>query len=149
MLLPMAMFSNRTIIAAVFTIAIATSLIVVSGGLVASAVAKKEKEKQNGSDMVSTVSSSSKDSSSPPAALGDDSTKSGSANADDSSGSTGDTSDIPGTNLRSLSKCQSSAAEDGDLTQAEGAKCLRQVFWVCIKKPLIYQHFFDNIKNIR
>jgi hypothetical protein len=123
----MAMFSNRTIMAALFTIAIATSLIVVSGGLVGSALAKKEK--QNGTDMVPTVSSSSKDSSSPPVVLGDDSTKSGSANADDdSSGSTGDTSGISGKDLRTLSKCQSGAAEDGDLTQAEVTDCYHQVF---------------------
>jgi hypothetical protein len=91
MLLPMVMFTNR-IMAALFTIAIATSLIVVSGGLVGFALAKKEK--QNGSDMVPTVSSSSKDSSTTPVVLGDGSTKSGSANADDSSGSTGDTSGV-------------------------------------------------------
>jgi hypothetical protein len=124
----MAMFSNRTIMAALFTIAIATSLILVSGGLVGSALAKKEK--QNGTDMVPAVISSSKDSSSPPTAvLGDDSTKSGSANADDdSSGSTGDTSGISGKDLRTLSKCQSGAAEDGDLTQAEVTDCYHQVF---------------------
>ena len=121
----MAMISDRTM-AALFTIAIATSLILVSDGLVWSALAKKEK--QNGTDMVPTVSSSSKDSSSPPAVLGDDSTKSGSTNADDSSGSTGDTSGISAKNLRSLSKCQSSAAEDGDLTQAEVTDCYHQVF---------------------
>jgi hypothetical protein len=38
----MAMFTNRTM-AALFTIAIATSLIVVSGGFVGSALAKKRK----------------------------------------------------------------------------------------------------------
>ena len=120
----MAMFSNRTM-AALFTIATVTSLIVVSCGLVGSALAKKEK--QIGSDMVPIVSSS-KDSSSPPAVLGDDSTKSGSTNADDSSGSTGDTSGISGKDLRTLSKCQSGAAEDGDLTQAEVTDCYHQVF---------------------
>src|SRR5919205_251815 len=113
MLLPMVMFTNR-IMAALFTIAIATSLIVVSGGLVGFALAKKEK--QNGSDMVPTVSSSSKDSSTTPVVLGDDSTK-----------SAGDTSGVSGKNLRSLSKCQSTAAEDGDLTQAEVTDCYHQV----------------------
>ena len=122
----MAMISDRTM-AALFTIAIATSLILVSDGLVWSALAKKEK--QNGTDMAPTVSSSSKDSSSPLAVLGDDSTKSGSVNADDSSGSIGDTSgNISGKDLRTLSKCQSGAAEDGDLTQDEVTDCYHQVF---------------------
>jgi hypothetical protein len=122
----MAMISDRTM-AALFTIAIATSLILVSDGLVWSALAKKEK--QNGTDMVPTVSSSSKDSSSPLAVLGDDSTKSGSVNADDSSGGIGDTSgNISGKDLRTLSKCQSGAAEDGDLTQDEVTDCYHQVF---------------------
>ena len=122
----MAMFSNRTTMAALFTIAIATSLLVVSG-LVGSALAKKEKQ-DDGPDMVPTLSSSSKDTSSPPALLGDDSTKSGSANADDPSGSTGDTSGISGKDLRTLSKCQSGAAQDGDLTQAEVTDCYHQIF---------------------
>jgi hypothetical protein len=77
---------------------------------------------------VPTVSSLSEDTSSSPAVLGDDSTKSGSSNADDSSGSTGDTSGISAKDLKSLSKCQSDSAADGDLTQAEVTDCYRQVF---------------------
>ena len=121
----MAMFSNRTM-AALFTIAIASSLIVVSGGLVGSALAKKEKQDESGT--VPTVSSLGKDTSSLPAVLRDDSAKSGSANAGDSSGATGDTSGVSAKDLKSLSKCQSGAAEDGDLTQAEVTDCYRQVF---------------------
>ena len=60
--------------------------------------------------------------------LRDDSPKSKSTNADDSSGSTGDTSGISAKDLKSLSKCQSGAAEDGDLTQAEVTDCYSQVF---------------------
>jgi hypothetical protein len=129
MLLPLAMFSNRTITAALFTIAIATSLIVVSSGsLVGSVLAKKEKQ-NDGSNMVPTVSlSSGKDTSSPPAVLREDSTKLNGANADDSSGSTGDTSGVPGKDLKTLSNCESSSAEDGDLTQAEVTDCYHQAF---------------------
>ena len=115
----MAMFTNRTIMAALFTIAIATSLIVVSGGgFVGSAFAKKATD----------TSSTDEDKSSLPAVLGDNSPKSKSTNADDSSGSTGDTNGISAKDLKSLSKCQSGAAEDGDLTQAEVTDCYHQVF---------------------
>jgi hypothetical protein len=113
----MAMFTNRTM-PALFTIAIASSLIVVSGGFVGSALAKK------GSD----TSSTDEDKSSLPTVLGDDSPKSKSTNADDSSGPTGDTSGISAKDLKSLSKCQSGAAADGDLTQAEVTDCYSQVF---------------------
>ncbi|MFL6316754.1 MAG: hypothetical protein ACJ71G_14535 [Nitrososphaeraceae archaeon] len=111
------MFTKRTM-AALFTIAIASSLIVVSGGFVGSAFAKK----------ASGTSSTDEDKSSLPAVLRDDSPKSKSTNADDSSGSTGDISGISAKDLKSLSKCQSGAAEDGDLTQAEVTDCYSQVF---------------------
>jgi hypothetical protein len=111
------MFTKRTM-AALFTIAIASSLIVVSGGFVGSAFAKK----------ASGTSSTDEDKSSLPAVLRDDSPKSKSTNADDSSGSTGDTSGISAKDLKSLSKCQSGAAADGDLTQTEVTDCYSQVF---------------------
>jgi hypothetical protein len=132
------MFTKRTT-AALFTIAIASSLIVVSGGFVGSAFAKK----------ASGTSSTDEDKSSLPAVLRDDSPKSKSTNAGDSGGTTGDTSGISakkstnagdsgGTtgdtsgisakDLKSLSKCQSGAAADGDLTQAEVTDCYNQVF---------------------
>ncbi len=113
----MAMFTKRTT-AALFTIAIASSLIVVSGGFVGSAFAKK----------ASGTSSTDEDNSSLPAVLRDDSPKSKSTNADDSGGTTGDTSGISAKDLKSLSKCQSGAAADGDLTQAEVTDCYSQVF---------------------
>ncbi|MFL6339066.1 MAG: hypothetical protein ACJ718_08190 [Nitrososphaeraceae archaeon] len=111
------MFTKRTM-AALFTIAIASSLIAVSGSFVGSAFAKK----------ASGTSSTDEDKSSLPAVLRDDSPKSKSTNADDSSGSTGDISGISVKDLKSLSKCQSGAAEDGDLTQAEVTDCYSQVF---------------------
>ena len=111
------MFTKRTM-AVLFTIAIASSLIVVSGGFVGSAFAKK----------ASATSSTDEDKSSLPAVLRDDSPKSKSTNADDSSGSTGDISGISAKDLKSLSKCQSGAAADGDLTQAEVTDCYSQVF---------------------
>ena len=111
------MFTNRTM-AALFTIAIATSLMVVSGSLVGYAFAKK----------ASDTSSIDEDKSSLPTVLGDNSPKSKSTNADDSSGSTGDTGGISTKDLKSLSKCQSDSAADGDLTQTEVTDCYRQVF---------------------
>jgi hypothetical protein len=111
------MFTSRTIMTAIFTIAIASSLIVVSGGLVGSAFAKK----------ASGTSSTDEDKSSLPAVLRDDSPKS-SANAGDSSDTTGDTSGISAKDLKSLSKCESGAAADGELTQAEVTDCYSQVF---------------------
>ena len=114
----MAMFTNRTT-AALFVIAIASSLIVVSGGgFVGSALAKKAKQ----ADESGTA---------PMVALGEEkssSPKSQSADTGGSSGTTGDTGGVSAKDLKSLSKCQSSAAADGDLTQAEVADCYSQVF---------------------
>ena len=69
-----------------------------------------------------------RDSSSLPVVLSNDSIKSESANADDLSGSTGDTSGVSGKVFRTLAKCQSDTAENGDLTQAEVTDCYHQVF---------------------
>ena len=127
----MAMLSNRTM-AALFTIAIATSLVVVSGGgiVVVSAFAKKAKQDESGT--VPTVSSLGKDTSSPPAVLRPDSKsdpqKTPSADAGDSSGTTADTNGISPKDLKGLSKCESDAAADGDLTQTELMDCYHQVF---------------------
>jgi hypothetical protein len=121
------MFTNRTM-AALFTIAIASSLIVVSGGFVGSVFAAK-KVKQDEYGTVPTVAlGKSKDKSSLPAVLRDDSPKSQSTNAGDSGGTKGDSNDISAKELKSLSKCQSGAAADGDLTQAEVTDCYSQVF---------------------
>lgn len=126
---------------ALFTIAIASSLIAVSG-FVGSAYAatKKEKVKENNENEYGTVPTVSlgKDN------KGDDSTdklpavlrsedssddqKSKSTNADGPSAVTGDTTSISAKDLKSLSKCQSGAAADGDLTLAEVKDCYSQVF---------------------
>jgi hypothetical protein len=130
-LLPMAMFSNRTK-AALFAIAIASSLMVVSAGgsLVGSVFAKKTKQDESGTDP--TVSSLGKGTSSLPAVLRPDSKsdpqKTPSADAGDSSGTTADTNGISPKDLKGLSKCESDAAADGDLTQAEVMDCYHQVF---------------------
>jgi hypothetical protein len=126
----MAMLSNRTK-AALFAIAIASSLIVVSSGsLVGSVFAKKAKQDESGTDP--TVSSLGKDTSSPPAVLRPDSKsdpqKTPSADAGDSSGTTADTNGISPKDLKGLSKCESDAAADGDLTQTELMDCYHQVF---------------------
>jgi hypothetical protein len=115
MLRSMAMFTRR-ITSALFAIAIASSLILVSGGLVGSAfAAKKERDGQtntitdpNGIDISSTP-------------------KSHSENTGDSNGITGDSNGFSSKELKKLSKCQSDAAADGDLTLADVKDCYRQM----------------------
>jgi hypothetical protein len=122
----MAMFTKRTM-AALFTIAIASSLIVASGFVGSAFAAKKVKQHEYGT--VPTVAlGKTKDKSSLPAVLRDDSPKSQSTNAGDSGGTTGDSNGISAKDLKSLSKCQAGAAADGDLTQAEVTGCYRQLF---------------------
>jgi|ERR687885_257744 hypothetical protein len=115
----MSMLSNRTK-AAVFAIAITSSLMIVSGGLVGSVFAKKASHTM------------AEDDASLPAVLRPDSKsdpqKTPSADAGDSSGTTADTNGISPKDLKGLSKCESDAAADGDLTQAEVTDCYRQVF---------------------
>ena len=120
------MFTNRTT-AALFAIAIASSLIVVSGFVGSAFAAKKVKQDEYGT-VPAVASDKGKDKSSLPAVLRDDSPKSQSANAGDSGGATGDTSGISAKDLKSLSKCQSGAAADGDLTLSEVTDCYSQVF---------------------
>ena len=116
------MLSNRTK-AALFAIVIASSLLVVSsGGLVGTVFAKKAK----------SAVSTAEDDASLPAVLRPDSRsdpqKTPSADAGDLSGTTGDTNGVSAKDLKSLSKCQTVAAEDGDLTQTEVTDCYHQVF---------------------
>ena len=113
------MFTNRTKVA-LFAIVIASSVIVVSGGLVGSAFAVTEKvTNQNAYSMVPIISLGQDKSSFP---------MSQSANPDDSEWTTADTNAIPAKDLKSLSKCESSAAADGDLILAEVIDCYHQVF---------------------
>jgi hypothetical protein len=135
---------------ALFAIVIASSVIVVSGGLVGSAFAVTEKvTNQNAYSMVPIISLGQDKSSFPMSQSandvgGDDSSDntyqillpedkssfpmSQSANPDDSEWTTADTNAIPAKDLKSLSKCESSAAADGDLILAEVIDCYHQVF---------------------
>jgi hypothetical protein len=128
------MFNSKTIMAALFTIAIASSLVAVSGFVGFAYAAKKE---ANNSGTVPTLSLSKEDKkkdnpSDLPAVLRPESKsdpqKTSSVNADDSSGSTGDSSGVSAKALKGLSKCQSHAAADGDLTLAEVKDCYSQTF---------------------
>jgi hypothetical protein len=112
----MGMFTKRTT-AALFTIAIASSLLIVSGGFVGSILAAAKKVTNENDDNAFKT-------------LKNDKTNSQlqTADAGDSSGSTGDTSGVSAKDLKGLSRCESNAAADGDLTSAEAADCYRQVF---------------------
>ena len=116
------MLSNRTK-AALFAIAIASSLLVVSsGGLVGIVFAKKAKSTdlaaEGGNSLPAVLRPDSKS----------DPQKTPSANAGDSlSNPTGDTSISP-KDLKKLSSCESDAAADGELTQTEVMDCYHQSF---------------------
>jgi hypothetical protein len=132
-LLSIVMSNNRTIMAALFTIAIASSLVAVSGFVGSAYAAKREvnsgtvptlsldkedKKKDNQSDLPAVLRPESKS----------DPQKTPSADAGDSSGPREDTSGVSAKALKSLSKCQSRAAADGDLTLAEVKDCYNQGF---------------------
>jgi len=127
------MFHNKTIMAALFTIAIASSLIAVSGFVGFAYAAKKEanlgtvptlsiskedKKKDYQSDLPAVLRPESKS----------DPQKTPSAYAGDSSGSAGDTNGVSLKALKGLSKCQSHSAADGDLTLAEVKDCYSKEF---------------------
>jgi hypothetical protein len=124
------MFTNRTIAAALFTIAIASSLIAVSG-FVGSAYAAKNKAKdtQDEYGTIPTVASGqdkSKKDQLPAVLRADDSQKS--KGVSPNMGASGYTNGVSKTDLKSLTKCQAGAAADGDLTLAEVKDCYSQVF---------------------
>ena len=138
------MLTNRTRVA-LFAIAIASSVIVASGGLVSSAFADTKKVtnqnplsylsfpitvggQKSSFPMSQSANGGDSGNNTPTPVLRDNSPKSQSANAGGSSAATGDTSAISAKDLKSLSKCESGAASDGDLTQAEVTDCYRQVF---------------------
>jgi len=131
----MVMFTNRTIMVALVTIAIASSLIAVSGfvgsAYAAKKIAKEDVKNSNKNEYgtVPTVSlgTDKKGSDSLPAVLRHDDQKSKSTNADGPS-ATGGSTGVSAKVLKSLSKCQSGAAADGDLTLAEVKDCYSQVF---------------------
>jgi hypothetical protein len=142
------MFTDRTIMVALFTIAIASSLLGVSG-FVSSAFA--DTKKVTNQDPLSTYlsfpihvggqkpssltsqSANGSDSSdnAPPAVLRKDQSRSPtsqSANPDHSGSTTTDTNSVHKKDLKNLSKCESSAAADGKLTTTEVTDCYNQVF---------------------
>jgi hypothetical protein len=142
------MLTNRTIIAAVFTIAVALSLIVV-GSFVRSAFADTKKVTNQdplstylsfpihvgGQKPSSPTSQSANDGDSsdnaPPAVLHKDqssSPTSQSANDGDSGSTTTDTNSVHKKDLKNLSNCESSAAADGKLTTTEVTDCYHRVF---------------------
>jgi hypothetical protein len=127
--------------AALFTIAIASSLIAVSGFVGSAYAATKEKkvkaDNENEYGTVPTVSldkgnkGNNNSDNQLPAVLRSDNSgkeKSKATNANGPNAATGDTSSISSKDLKSLSKCQSGAAADGDLTLAEVKDCYSQVF---------------------
>ena len=111
------MFSNITV-EALFTIAIASSLIAM-GGFAGSAHAVKkavDNTTTNSNSMVQPGVGDFKSSNSP------------SANAGDSSGTTGDSDSTFAKDLKKFSKCLTAAAANGDLTLVEITDCYHQVF---------------------
>ena len=127
------MFNSKTIMAALFTIAIASSLVAVSGFVGFAYAAKKEANSGTVPTLSLSKEDKKKDSQSDlPAVLRpetkSDPQKTPSASADDSSGSTGDSSGVSAKALKGLSKCQSHAAADGDLTLAEVKDCYSRTF---------------------
>jgi hypothetical protein len=140
------MFNNRTMVA-FFTIAVASSSLLVASGFVGSVFAVMEKvtkysmvpiisvgQHKSSSSMPQSANDVGGDSSDNtyPAVLRKDKSSSSmpqSANPDsDSDWTTADTNAIPAEDLKSLSNCQSAAAADGDLTAAEVMDCYHQVF---------------------
>jgi hypothetical protein len=110
------MFTKRTT-AALFAIAIASSLIVASGFIGFAFAAKKETQRE---ESMGTISDNGYKSISPKPQF---------ANPDDSNGAQQDSSGASrSSDLKKLSKCESGAAEDGDLTLAEVKDCYGQLF---------------------
>jgi hypothetical protein len=111
------MFSNITV-AALFTIAIASSLIAMSS-FAGSAHAVKKAVNNTTTNPNSMVQLE----------VGDfNSSNSPSANTGDSSGTTGDSDSTFAKNLKKFSKCLTAAAANGDLTLVEVTDCYHQVF---------------------
>jgi hypothetical protein len=118
------MLTNRTKMA-LFAIAISSSIIVVSSLVVSSAFAATGK--MSSQDPLSSLSSYL----SFPITVGghkSSSPTSEGANTDDSSAASAGTSSVNAKDLKKLSKCESSAATDGDLTISEVNGCYSHVF---------------------
>ena len=113
----MVMFTKRTT-AALFAIAIASSLIVASSFVGFAFAAKKEGSATYPKNTITNSEGEDKSSS----------RKSAASSAGDISGATADTNGLSTKELKKLSKCQSGSAADGDLTLAEVKDCYSQVF---------------------
>ena len=118
------MFTKRTT-AALFAIAIASSLIVASGFVGSAFAAKKSQRSED--DTYKTMSDG-KDKISGPRPNVDNLGVSGLSPQDNSPSSAQDSSGISSSDLKKLSKCESGAAENGDLTLADVNDCYSQVF---------------------
>ncbi|MFL6321237.1 MAG: hypothetical protein ACJ72Q_12250 [Nitrososphaeraceae archaeon] len=111
------MFTKRTT-AALFAIAIASSLIVASSFVGFAFAAKKEGSATYPKNTITNSDGEDRSSSQ----------KSAASSAGDISGATADTNGLSTKELKKLSKCQSGSAADGDLTLAEVKDCYSQVF---------------------
>ena len=109
------MFSSITVVA-IFTIAIASSIIYVSGFASTVHAVKKAVDDTTTNTMAQPSGGDSISSNSP------------STNTGDSSGTTGDTDGTFAKDLKKFSKCLTAAAADGDLTLVEVTNCYNQVF---------------------
>jgi hypothetical protein len=110
---------RKTIMAAMFTIAIATSLVAVSGGLIGSAhaIAAKKQTEYGTAPQVSLA----KDKPS--------STKPQKTNSYETQGSAlGSPDAVSEKQIKSLSRCENAAATDSDLTLADVKACYNKVF---------------------
>src|SRR5918911_2657439 len=119
----MSMFNKRTT-AALVAIAIASSLIVASGLLGSAFAAIKDKSSKL-MDPTSPMTNAS----------GEEKSSSQGEKTGSSSTSSGDTGGISKKDLKTLLKCQSGAAEDGDLTLVEVKDCYGQAFSQGQNKP--------------
>ena len=108
---------------ALFAIAVASSLMVASGGIAGYAFAAK-KDSQKSDDGTYTTLSEGKDGVSGPMSNTVNLPNSGTSHQDSNSNG----NSVSKRDLNSLSKCQSGAAADGDLTLSELKHCYTQAF---------------------
>ena len=115
---------------ALFAIAVASSLMVTSGGIAGSAFAAKKNSQKSDDDTYTTLSDG-KDGVSGPISNTVNLPNSGTSPQDSNSNGNG----VSKSDLNSLSKCQSDAAADGDLTLSELKHCYTQAFKQGQDKP--------------
>jgi hypothetical protein len=115
----MVMLNNRRMMSALFAIAVASSLMVASGGIAGSAFAAKKNSQKS-----DTTLPDGKDGVSGPMSNTVNLPNSGTSPQDSNSNG----NSVSKSDLNSLSKCQSGAAADGDLTVSELKHCYTQAF---------------------